>query len=83
MVISFSAIPYVNALKRTSTFLEASRDRPDGARPWQKGTELISEQLAELTVGGAGAWPLSDRRVSIGRSVPAMSAYLTGYEVEW
>ncbi len=54
-----------NALKRTSKFRNVSRELPDGVRQQRHGTELISKQLAETKgVGGAGAWPLTDRRVS-------------------
>jgi hypothetical protein len=54
-----------NALKRTSKFRNVSRELPGGVRQQRHGTELISKQLAETKgVGGAGAWPLTDRRVS-------------------
>ena len=54
-----------NALKRTSKLRNVSRELPGGVRQQRHGTELISKQLAETKgVGGAGAWPLTDRRVS-------------------
>ena len=54
-----------NALKRTSRFQKAYRELSAGARQQRHGTELLSKQLAETKgVGGAGAWPLTDRRVS-------------------
>lgn len=54
-----------NALKRNSKFLNASREQLVGVKLQPKGIELVSKQLAELIVGGAGAWPLADRRVSM------------------
>ena len=63
-----------NALKRTSKFRNVSRELPGGVRQQRHGTELISKQLAETNgVGGAGAWPLTDRRVSTSMSVPVES----------
>ena len=46
-------------------FQKAYRELAAGVRQQRHGTELLSKQLAEtLGVGGAGAWPLTDRRVS-------------------
>ena len=54
--------------KRRTETVEAVvffRELPGGVRQQRHGTELISKQLAESKgVGGAGAWPLTDRRVS-------------------
>ena len=46
-------------------FQKAYRELAAGVRQQRHGTELLSKQLAETKgVGGAGAWPLTDRRVS-------------------
>ena len=72
-----------NALKRTSKFRNVSRELPDGVRQQRHGTELISKQLAETKgVGGAGAWPLTDRRVSINFRT-CMRVCLFRHELEW
>jgi hypothetical protein len=53
-----------NALKRNSRFQKVCRELLAGEKQQRNGSELVSKQLAEMTVGGAGAWPLTNRRVS-------------------
>lgn len=71
-----------NALKRNSKFPEVFRELLAGEKQQRKGSELVSKQLAEPLVGVAGAWPLTDRRVSTYVRT-CQRACLFWYEQEW